>query len=339
MGTRRFTASLAMAAAGALVVAGCGGSSSDSEADGASVAPDEIITDIGVTAEACPEAVNPDNGCIYLGILSDLTEGPFAPLATEVVTGQEAFWASVNAEGGVGGYDVNVSEYTRDNKYDPAVHSQEYRSIEPNVLALAQSLGTAQTQAILSDMDADDVVAAPASWWSGWQFPEDDNGLVLESGSSYCIMAMSGLDWYSENKNEITKVVAVGPPGDFGGDYAAGVQAWAEANDVEFGGFIEALPNSLAGNQDATVQQILDSGADVVALAHRTGGDRRDRRQGGGAGLRRPIPRCRPDLEPAAAEPARGRCAQGPVHERRHHRVLRLGHGGARGDAGGPRRR
>lgn len=46
-------------------------------------------------------------------------------------------------------------------------------------------------------MDADDVVAAPASWWSGWQFPEDDNGLVLESGSSYCSMAMSGLDWYT----------------------------------------------------------------------------------------------------------------------------------------------
>ena len=274
MRSRRFKASLALAGAGALVLAGCGGGSSDSgsdaspgTADGASVAPEEIITDVGVTAEPCPEAVNPDNGCIYLGILSDLTEGPFAPLATQVVAGQEAFWASVNAEGGISGYDVNVSQYTRDNKYDPAVHSQEYRSIEPNILALAQSLGTAQTQAILSDMDADDVVAAPASWWSGWQFPEDDNGLVLESGSSYCMMAMSGLDWYSANKAEITKIVAVGPPGDFGGDYAAGVEKWAQANNVEFGGFIEALPNAVAGNQDATVQQILDSGAEVVALA------------------------------------------------------------------------
>ena len=31
---------------------------------------------IGVTEEPCPDAVNEDNGCIYLGILSDLTEGP-----------------------------------------------------------------------------------------------------------------------------------------------------------------------------------------------------------------------------------------------------------------------
>jgi ABC-type branched-subunit amino acid transport system substrate-binding protein len=260
---------IALAGATALLLTACGGGdSADSEgATEGTAASGEIITDIGVTDTPCPEAVNPDNGCIYLGILSDLTEGPFAALATQVVAGQEAFWATVNAEGGISGYDVNVTEYTRDNKYDPAVQSQEYRSIEPNVLALAQTLGTAQTQAILADMDADNVVGVPASWWSGWQHTDDDNGLILESGASYCVMAMSGLDWWQENKGAPTKIVAVGPPGDFGGDYAAGVQAWAEANDVEYGGFIEALPNALAGNQDATVQQILSSGADVVGIA------------------------------------------------------------------------
>lgn len=270
MARKRTHIGIAMAGAAALLLSACGGGDSADSADAtgeATAAAEEIITDVGVTAEPCPEAVNPTNGCIYLGIISDLTEGPFAPLATQVVAGQEAFWAAVNAEGGIGGYDVNVTEYTRDNKYDPAVHSQEYRSIEPNILALAQTLGTTQTQAILADMDADNVVGVPASWWSGWQFPEDDNGVILESGASYCVAAMSGLDWWTENKGEITKIVSVGPPGDFGGDYAAGVQAWAEANDVEYGGFIEALPNSIAGNQDATVAQIIASGADVVGLA------------------------------------------------------------------------
>jgi ABC-type branched-subunit amino acid transport system substrate-binding protein len=268
---RTTTSIAALAAASALVLAACGGSS-DGGSTGDATSPDASPTgssvkfDVGVTEEACPEAINPDNGCIYLGVLSDLTEGPFAPLAVEVTKGQEDFWKTVNEAGGIGGFDINIAQNTRDNKYDPAVHSQEYRSIEPNILALAQTLGTPQTQAILPDMEADNVIGAPASWWSGWQFPSDDGDLILESGASYCIQAMSGMDWYVETNGEIGKIVAVGPPGDFGGDFAAGAQAWAEANGVEWGGFIESLPNAIAGNQDAAVAQIVASEADVVAL-------------------------------------------------------------------------
>ena len=146
------------------------------------------------------------------------------------------------------------------------MHSQEYRAIEPNILALAQTLGTPQTQAILSDMEADNVIGVPASWWSGWQFPETDGGVILESGSSYCISAMSGLDWWVENKAPIAKLLTVGYPGDYGGDYAAGAEKWAGATGVEFAGFVETAPNAVAGNQDAAVSAILESGADVVAI-------------------------------------------------------------------------
>lgn len=271
MRSRRMAVTLAGAGAVALLLSACsGGGSSGSSAsptgDSTGGPSGDVATDIGVTAEPCPEQVNPENGCIYLGVLSDLTEGPFAPLAVQVTKGQEEFWRNVNAQGGIAGYDVNITKYTRDNKYDPAVHSQEYRAIEPNILALAQTLGTPQTQAILSDMDADDVIGAPASWWSGWQFPEDDDGVILESGASYCIAAMSGMDWYVEENGPITKIVAVGPPGDYGGDFASGIQSWAEANGVEFGGFFESPPNAIAGTQDAAVQQVLSSDADVVAI-------------------------------------------------------------------------
>lgn len=262
---------LAGVGAAALVLAGCGGGGSDAtptqEASSEGTSPRDGITfDVGVTEDPCPEAINPNNGCIYLGVLSDLTEGPFAPLATQVVTGQQDFWKYVNEQGGISGFDVNMSSNTRDNKYDPAVHSQEYRSIEPNILALAQTLGTPQTQAILSDMEADNVIGVPASWWSGWQFPANDGGVILESGSSYCIAAMSGLDWWVENKTPIKKLIAVGYPGDYGGDYAAGAEKWAAANGVEFAGFVETAPNAVAGNQDAAVSAIIDSGADLVAI-------------------------------------------------------------------------
>ncbi len=230
-------------------------------------APAEIATDFGVTEEPCPDAVNPDNGCIYLGILSDLTQGPFAPLAVPITEGQEAFWQRVNEDGGIGGFDINVSEYTRDTLYDPQEHSTLYRQIEPNILAIAQTLGTPTTEAILADMDADDVIGAPASWWSGWHFEEEDNGLILESGYSYCIESMIGLDWYTANRDEISTLIHVGYPGDYGGDSAAGAEAWAEANGVDFAGAVTTLPAAAVENQDEAVGQILGSGADVAVIA------------------------------------------------------------------------
>ncbi|HEX6232387.1 MAG TPA: ABC transporter substrate-binding protein [Jiangellaceae bacterium] len=228
---------------------------------------DEIAFDVGVTEEACPDAVNPDNGCIYLGVLSDLSEGPFAPVAVPITAGQEAFWKRVNDAGGIGGFDIDISTYTRDTLYDPQQHSARYREIEPNILALAQTLGTPTTEAILSDMDADNVVGAPASWWSGWAFDESDNGLILESGYSYCIESQVGLDWFAENVSAPSTVLAVGYPGDYGGDSAAGVEHWAEANGAEFAGFVETAPNTIVGSQDAAVAAVMESGADAVVLA------------------------------------------------------------------------
>jgi ABC-type branched-subunit amino acid transport system substrate-binding protein len=257
----------------ALVAAACGnGDDGDDGADGADgdgngEAAAEIATDIGVTEEPCPDAVNEDNGCIYLGILSDLTVGPFSPLAPQIVAGQQAFFDRVNENGGIAGqYDVNIEQYTRDTEYDPQTHAQAYREIEPNILAIVQTLGTPPTEAILPDMDDDDMVGIPASWWSGWDFDDADYGLILNSGYSYCMESMIGLDWSNENEGEITSVLAVGYPGDYGGDAATGAQAWAEANDVEYVGFVQTGPNAMVGSQDAAVGQILSSGADRVVL-------------------------------------------------------------------------
>ncbi|MCC5949122.1 MAG: ABC transporter substrate-binding protein [Nitriliruptoraceae bacterium] len=273
----------------ALVVAACGGDDEPDDApdddgaaeepaddgddadegddEGEAEGPTEIATDIGVTDEPCPNAVNADNGCIYLGVLSDLTEGPFAALGVEIVAGQRAFWQTVNEAGGIGGYDVDIDEYTRDTLYNPQEHASQYRSIEPNILALAQTLGTPPTEAILPDMDIDDVVGVPAGWWSGQQFQEQDQGLILESGYSYCLESMIGLDFINAEVGEIESLLAVGYPGDYGGDFAFGAEAWAEANDVEFLGFAETGPNAVVGSQDAAVQQVLNAGASAVAIA------------------------------------------------------------------------
>jgi ABC-type branched-subunit amino acid transport system substrate-binding protein len=290
--SRPTRAVLALCAAGALTLAGCtavddGEPESEAEAPAASDpaddtgstdgsadtgdttgdTPAEITTGDGVTEEPCPQGVNPDNGCIYLGVLSDLTVGPFAALAVPITDAQRAYWHEVNEDGGIAGYDVDIDTYTRDTKYQASEHAAAYQQIEPNILAIAQSLGTVNTEAVLSDMDTNDVVAVPASWWSGYAFSANDLGLIMETGYSYCTEAMVGLDWFTENHGDITSVAAVGYPGDYGGDSAAGVEMWAEANGVSDVIVIPTGPNQLTGNQDAVVAAVAAADPDVVVLA------------------------------------------------------------------------
>lgn len=249
--------SAALLLTGALTLVACGAESGGTTKG--------VKTDKGVTSEPCPGSTNTDRGCIYLGLLSDLTTGPFAPLAVEIVRGQRDFWARVNANGGIGGkFDVNVTRYTRDNKYNPEEHVAKLRQIEPHILALGQSLGTATTLAGLDIMKRDDLIASPATWWSGWAF--DDDNTVLESGYSYCLEAMNGLDYMAQRFGKPKSVLAVGYPGDYGGDSAAGVTVWGKQNDATVKR-VQTAPNAQAGNQDAVVNAIRQQRPDVVMLA------------------------------------------------------------------------
>ncbi len=60
----------------------------------------DVATDVGVDLEA---------GTITVGLLSDLS-GPFAPLVQVIVSGQEMYWADVNANGGIGGLEVVLAD-------------------------------------------------------------------------------------------------------------------------------------------------------------------------------------------------------------------------------------
>lgn len=225
-----------------------------------------LITGAGVTEEACPDAINPDNGCIYLGVLSDLTEGPFAALAKPITDAQGDFWRLVNERGGLGGYDIDIDKNTRDTKYVATEHAAQYNQIAGNIAAIAQTLGTVNTESVLDDMIARSLVAVPTTWWSGFAFDANDGGIVMESGYSYCTEAIVGLDWFAENHGKPAKVQAVGYPGDYGGDSAEGVRRWAEINGAELADYVPTAPNQIAGNQDAVVGAVAAASPDVVVL-------------------------------------------------------------------------
>lgn len=242
-------------------------SDAQAETEGDASSPAEITFDEGITEEPCPAAVNPDNGCIYLGQLSDLTEGPFAPVGPQFVEATNLFWNRVNEEGGIGGrFDVDTQTYVRDNLYNPQTQVERFREIEPDVFAIAQSLGTPTTLAVRDQLDELDMLAVPSTLWSGWIV--DD--IMLQSGYGYCAEAVNGLDWAAAEDGDPQTVMAVHFPGYYGGDSAAGVAMWAEANNIEFDPAvhsIETLPNAAAGNQDAPIEAILREDPDVVVVA------------------------------------------------------------------------
>ena len=234
----------------ALVLVACGGDAAEEVVEEATPEVVETLdspavttaqtvkTGVGVTSDPCPEAVgafptgaDPSKGCIYLGLINDYT-GPYGALGPALELGQRAFWLWANTAGGVGDYSVTIVE-GGDAQYNPARHLEVYNSQRDSVAALAMSLGTPQTLFILDELDKDNMIAAPMSWYSGYAYKDLDKGLIVEFGSSYCAQGMNALDWaLASLPVDIKTIGIIGNAGDYGGDWAKGVQAAAEANGV-----------------------------------------------------------------------------------------------------------
>ena len=99
--------------------------------------PAEILTDFGVTDDT-----------IRIGLNADLS-GIFAPLVTQIVDGQEAYWEIVNANGGIAGRQVEL--VVLDNGYDVPTHLENYEKMsaesDDGVVMFSQSTGSPHTAA------------------------------------------------------------------------------------------------------------------------------------------------------------------------------------------------
>ena len=219
-----------------------------------------IDTDVGVTDEPCPDAVNEGNGCIYLGALSDDPGGEFGAIAEQLTAAQAAFWARVNERGGIGGYDIDVTTHVHVTGAEPEGHRAAFEELRAEVLALTQTLGAAATAEILDDLDDEDMLAVPASATSAWLFTD----VILESGASYCVAAANALDHAVDELDEVETVLAVHYRGQYGADAAAGVSYAADAHDVEFVA-VETRPG--AEEQAAAIDEVLAEQPDVLFVA------------------------------------------------------------------------
>ena len=275
---------LAVVMAMTLIAAACGGDEDEAEAPATTetpatteapattAAPDEepmddedhmddeehmdmmIATDVGVDLEA---------GVIKVGMLSDLT-GAFGGLVGLVVAGVNAYWADVNAHGGIHGMQVEL--VYRDTVYSVDNHVQFYEELKDEVVAFGHSTGSPHTVAIREDLEADGILAIPLTWYSGWSDPAL-NANLLSHGTPYCIEAMNMIGYMhdilvAQGVDSPTMAVA-SFPGDYGLDSAEGAKLGAAALGMEVvydgsGSVIPGQDNAPIGNA------IAQSGADIV---------------------------------------------------------------------------
>jgi ABC-type branched-subunit amino acid transport system substrate-binding protein len=213
--------------------------------------PTEIATDFGVTDDT-----------ITIGLNADLS-GIFAPLVTQIVDGQEAYWEIVNDNGGIAGRQVEL--VVLDNGYDVPKHLENYETMsaesDDGVLMFSQSTGSPHTAATASALVEDNLLAIPLSWYSGWADPAIGEN-VIELYTSYCLESMNGLTFLA-GAQEASTVAIISFPGEYGQDGAFGAKAAAEALGLEvvYDGEGAVVPGA---DQTPVITELVNAQPDLV---------------------------------------------------------------------------
>ncbi|MEW6476825.1 MAG: ABC transporter substrate-binding protein [Actinomycetota bacterium] len=209
-----------------------------------------------------------DDSTIRVGLLADLS-GPFSVLVKDIVLAQQVYWDKVNKAGGIAGRQVKLN--IQDNKYDVATHRQLFQSMKGQdangVLILSQSTGSPQTAAIKAELEAEDIIAIPLSWYSGWADPTFGKN-VFEAYTTYCFEAMNAVE-YMKDELKAKKVAVVTLPNEAGHDSAAGAKYAIEKAGLTLaydgdGKVTPPSPTTPNPDNSGAVSAIASSGADVV---------------------------------------------------------------------------
>jgi ABC-type branched-subunit amino acid transport system substrate-binding protein len=200
-----------------------------------------------------------DGTTIKLGVITPLT-GPVAVIGLPLTTGNEVYFDRVNAAGGIAGkYKVELVQ--EDSQYQPDIAVQKYNKLKSGVVAFTQILGTPSTLAVLPQLKADNIIAAPASLDATWIRQPN----LIPVSAPYQIQAINALDYYVNLKNGKGKKIcsfiqndAYGEAGQAGVDFAATKLGFKVATTQKF----------KVGDKDVTgqVQQLQKNKCDAVWL-------------------------------------------------------------------------
>ncbi len=131
-----------------------------------------------------------DGKTIKLGVLEGVS-GPIAdPIGKPLSAGGDAYWAKVNAAGGIAGkYKVELVK--EDTAYSNEQTKAKYTKIKNDVVMFSQILGTPPTKTVLVDLKTDGIAASPASLDAAWV--REPN--LLPIGSTYQLQFINAASW------------------------------------------------------------------------------------------------------------------------------------------------
>lgn len=232
-----------------LVAAACGGGKGEEETT-ATEKP------TGAAGELKP-APGFDGTTITLGVITPQT-GPAAVIGNPLTAGNQVFFDALNAKGGVAGkYKVKLE--IRDSQYQQPVAVQAYAGMKNGVALFVQILGTAINNAILPQLKADKIVAAPASLDAFWVREQN----LIPIGAPYQVQAANALAYYvGELGGKGKKVCGLFQADPYGDAGAEGLKAAAKDLGVELG----PMPTFKQGDTDFTAQISQLKGCDMVFL-------------------------------------------------------------------------
>jgi len=216
----------------------------------------DIETDFGVTAD----------GEILLGELSPFTGG--AEVIGEPLTnGHRVYFQYVNEVLGGVGADLSADQkfkvrlVERDTQYPRSdIHSQQYTAIKDDVLAIAQSLGTPTTQAILPQINTDMILTGAATLSAAWVKEK----YVVPAGAPYQIQFINAAAYIVNELGKTPKAGIIYQDDDYGEEGLAGLRFAAE----QLGFDIVAEATYRPGDEQFTTQvtEMRNAGADHVFL-------------------------------------------------------------------------
>lgn len=258
-----------------LLVAAVVGVSCGGDDDSASEEPTETTEANGGSGDIDPADITTDYGAdderIRVGMLADLS-GPFSALVKDIVLAQQVFWDKVNAEGGIGGRQIEL--VIEDNRYDVPTHKQKFAAMKAQdangVLIISQSAGSPHSAAIKDDLEENQMIAIPLSWYSGWAGPTFGKNL-FEAYSNYCLESMNLMEWMQQNQ-DVKTLAVVSFPGEAGQDAAAGAKKGAEAVGLELvydgeGKVVPPTPTNPNPEVGGIIEAIVSRKPDLVFVA------------------------------------------------------------------------
>ncbi|MGY1775488.1 ABC transporter substrate-binding protein [Geodermatophilus sp. SYSU D00804] len=241
----RLRGATVLAAVTVVVVSGCstrapdgGGGGGGGEGGG------DVATDVGV-----------EGTTIRLGVLTDLT-GVFAALGQDITNGNTLYWQDNQV---CDTYDVELD--VQDTGYVPQTGVQLYSAMEPNILAMQQTIGSPINTALAGDYESDQIVNFPSAW--ARTLTEIPGTGVL--GATYDVEIANGYQ-YLFDQGLLQDGATVGHiyfEGEYGENGLAGSEAVAEARGLEV---VPAQIKSTDQDMSAQVTQFASAGVDAIVL-------------------------------------------------------------------------